>query len=210
MNKKIIIPILFFGSLWGIAEAVLGYLLHLIAFGVSGFIMFPIGFYFMYCTYKKTQNMKSIFFTGIVASAVKLIDLALPFMPMIKVIVPAASIIFESFAVALSYQLFKSMQNKICISGIVSSSLGWRVLFLLLQYALTLFGIQSKYISGGIAAMASFVLWQGFINVVILYTFAYFANKKSLNIFKEKKINAVVSVGTFLTAMVLSIAFSLI
>ncbi|NMC56407.1 MAG: hypothetical protein GYA50_04210 [Eubacteriaceae bacterium] len=210
MNKKIILPVLFFGSLWGIAEAALGYLLHLIPFGVSGFIMFPIGFYFMYCAYKRTHDIKSIFFTGLVASAVKLIDLALPFMPVIKILTPCASIIFESFAVALSYKLFKSMQNRICICGIVSSSLGWRVMFLLLQYVLTLFGIQSKYISGGTISMVSFVLWQGLINVVILYIFSYFANRKSLNILGKKKINTQISIATFITAMGLSIAFSLI
>ena len=210
MNKKTILTVLFFGSLWGIAEAALGYIMHLFPFGVSGFIMFPIGFYFMYCAYKRTRDIKIIFLVGLAAAAVKLIDLALPFLPVIKTLVPCASIIFESLAVALSYKLFKSMKNNICLWGIAASSLGWRIMFLLLQYVLTLFGLQSTYISGGIVSMASFVLWQGFVNAAILYTFAYFANKKSLNVFEQKKINASVSIGTFITAVSLTIVFAVI
>ena len=45
---KIAVVSLFWGALWGIAEATLGYLAHLISLipGIAGFIMFPIGFYF--------------------------------------------------------------------------------------------------------------------------------------------------------------------
>ena len=84
MSKKnmagIISTALFFGAAWGLIEAALGYLLHLLTFfaiGLSGAILFPIGFYFMYKAYDKTKELKTVLFAGIVAAIIKLSDFVL-------------------------------------------------------------------------------------------------------------------------------------
>jgi len=168
MNKKSISSVLFFGSLWGAAEAVLGYLLHFIPANISGFIMFPVGYCFMYCAYKKTGDIKSVFFTGIVAAAIKLINLAMPFLPVMKTIVPVACIVFESLAVFWAYKIFSSSQSKSCAGVAVFSSLSWRVMYLCLQFFLSLFGAASIFTDGTAYIILNFVIIQGLANAALL------------------------------------------
>lgn len=211
MNKKsLILTSVFFGSLWGISEAVLGYLLHLIPFGLSGFIMFPIGCYFMYKAFKLTQNIKSIMYVGFIAAIIKLADLVLPFLPSLKILVPSAAILFESLSLCAAYLIFQSMRSKPSIYSIVFSSIAWRVVFTMLQVVLTLFGIKSGLISGGIISIASFILLEGIVNVLIIYTFVRFENKSTNEVYEVKYIRPVISLGTFILSVLLSITFCIL
>ena len=208
-KKNVLLYSVFYGSLWGLAEAVLGYLLHLIPFSVSGFIMFPIGFYFMMRSYKYTQDLNSILLVGTIAAVIKLADLAMPFLPVIKTVVPSASILFEAIVVTVAYGLFKEMRSKISVPGIVAASLGWRLLFLLLQYVLTLFSIKSGLIAGGLQSILSFVLLEGLVNAVILFFIMRFAGKTTQAV-PEKRLNPFTAVGTLLVSMAVTVAVTLL
>lgn len=211
MNKKsLILTSVFFGSLWGISEAVLGYLLHLVPFGLSGFIMFPIGYCFMYRAFKLTHNIKSIMYVGFIAAFIKLADLVLPFLPSLKILVPSAAIVLESLSLYAAYLIFQNMRSKPSIYGIVFSSISWRVVFTMLQVMLTLFGIKSGLLSGGIISIANFILLEGIVNVLIIYTFVHFEKKAVKDVNEVKYIRPVISWGAFVLSVLLSITFCIL
>ncbi len=109
-KKNNLVSILVIGSFWGITEATVGYLMHLISlftfYGLSGIIMTMIAVYFMRMAYRTTGKVSSIFYVSIVAASIKLFDLALPFLPAAKTINPAIAILSESLAVVFVWNLF--------------------------------------------------------------------------------------------------------
>lgn len=168
-NKKAFFHVLLYGSLWGMAEAILGYVLHLLPFGVSGIIMFPIGYYFMIKAYRKTQNAGCVFLAGMVAAAVKLVDLLLNVLPVIRVLHPALAILLEALFTAAALKLFSSGTAQPNLKSVVLASVGWRVCFILYQYAMTFASIPSGIIDGGLSSVAGFVLYEGLLNSAIVY-----------------------------------------
>ncbi len=91
--------IILFGCLWGLSEAVLGTFIHLTPLGdLSGYILFPIGFYLMIKTYLKTKELNSILYIGFISAAIKISTLII-YNPafLLLVLKPAFFIIIESF-----------------------------------------------------------------------------------------------------------------
>jgi hypothetical protein len=207
-KKNLLTSCLLFGALWGMAEATLGYLLHLLPDGIPGFVMFPIGFFFMTRAFLRTGKVQSIFLVGLVAAAIKVTQLMLPFLPAIKVLVPAAAIIFEASLVAVSYIVLKSMKRKVTIPGILVSSIGWRLAYMALQYALTLFGIPSGYISAGWESIASFILLEGLVNAAII--FIVFRFKWANSAENAKTPHPVWSYGAFVLSVAATLVFAML
>ncbi len=108
-NKKFLNLVLFYGGLWGLAEATLGYLLHFLPTGVAGMIMFPVAFYFMSNLYKTTGMQSAVLMAGCVAAGIKLTGLAIPLQPPMSVINPAVSILLESLVI---FAFVKSTANR--------------------------------------------------------------------------------------------------
>ncbi len=129
-NKSAILMILFMGALWGVAEATLGYVLHLLPHGMSGMFMFPIGMYFMYNAYKKSNKTQAVLWVSMIAASIKLIDLALPTRSPMSVVNPAISILLEGLVVFAFVYAYKG--RKIVLSSFLVG-LGWIVAFTLLQ-----------------------------------------------------------------------------
>ena len=98
-NKKYLKPVLFYGGLWGLAEAALGYLLHFLPTGVAGIIMFPVAFYLMFNLYKSSGMQSGVLMAGCIAAGIKLTGLAIPLQSPISVINPAVSILLESLVI---------------------------------------------------------------------------------------------------------------
>lgn len=93
--------ILFFGGLWGIVEASLGTVLHLISdvtfktFVCSSTILLPIGWLLLTALYKRTKSIASISLAGVVAGLIKLsVALAIGFVD--TVYKPAIFIVLEA------------------------------------------------------------------------------------------------------------------
>ena len=101
MNLKNLPIIILFGSLWGIIEATLGYLLHLlpVSIYISGTVLFPLVTWILYKAYTLTNSKTALMSIGILAALIKSVDFLLPFGSPFKIINPMISIIFESLAV---------------------------------------------------------------------------------------------------------------
>ena len=103
--KKILPAILFFGSLWGIIEATLGWILHLLHFKGTSFLVLPFAIACMYMAIRRTGTPKAAFGVAIVAAAVKLTNLLPGTVPPYWVINPAVSILMEGIAFYLVYRV---------------------------------------------------------------------------------------------------------
>jgi hypothetical protein len=124
--KKNLNVILFWGALWGITEATLGYVLHIFSIpfpGLPGLLMFPVAFVFMHRVYDSTQEAMSIVQVACVAASIKLTDLLFGGLITIYVINPALSLILEALAVALVFSLVKEHQRR--INFVDSFAMGW-------------------------------------------------------------------------------------
>ena len=82
MKKHIesLLVILFWGSMWGIIEATLGWGFHKLHINGASIFLYSFGIFCMFAAMGHTgKGSKAIFGTAMVASAIKLMDLFLPF-----------------------------------------------------------------------------------------------------------------------------------
>ena len=101
--------VLFWGALWGLSEATLGYVLHAVRIpGLAGIVMFPVGLFFMLKAYRDSRSLIVIFATAVVAAAIKLSNLWLPGTSALDVFRPALAIISESLAVIFLLSIVES------------------------------------------------------------------------------------------------------
>ncbi len=184
--KQMTVISLFWGALWGIAEATVGYLAHLALFipGLAGFIMFPIGFYFMTRAYKDTGKPGILFSTAAVAASIKLVDLFLPNLSPIHTINPAIAILMESAAVFLVFKLLDNTLVQFRFREILIASTGWRLGFLFYSAILFVTAISQEFIQMGLAHILRFVLLESVINAVIII--AYLKADKALKCEKTR------------------------
>lgn len=131
MNKQHISVIIFFGALWGLLEATLGYILQFLPPLISGSIMFPIGATILIYVYKNTENKSSILWVSLIAASIKAINFLMPGLPPIKTYNPMIAIMLQSIAMIAILPLFnqKPLGFKILSLGI--ASLLWRSLFII-------------------------------------------------------------------------------
>lgn len=134
-KENLFLVVLFFGGLWGITEATLGYLLHFLPRGVAGFFMFPIAFYFMRCAFRETNKPQVIFYTAVVAAGIKLIDLFIPFKSPSYTLNPAMAILLESAVVYLFMRVYNEKKSHI-FRKTTLLCFAWRSIFLLSLFAL--------------------------------------------------------------------------
>ena len=79
---KTLFAVLLFGGAWGIIEATLGTVLHLpivhrTMFLSSTTILVPIAYFLMGACYKRSGNMRSVLYMGILAASMKAISCAI-------------------------------------------------------------------------------------------------------------------------------------
>ena len=170
-----ILTVVFFGAVWGLIEATIGYLLHWLPGMWSGLVMFPIAAALMYWAYQNTGRRNTILFVGLIAASIKAVNFALPLPPegFMRVYNPMISIILQSLTVfAFSYLFEKkaspAKQTLLQLGVLALAILTWRGAFLVNQ------AIQSA-ISGHLAYQlmvfvnfASFIFLNGFYEFVIL------------------------------------------
>lgn len=89
---------IFYGALWGITEATLGFFVHLVNIS-STFILLPIAFFFMRQVYKSTNKISSIFLISAISCSIKLLNIFTG-IRLDKVINPSISILLEGYAFA--------------------------------------------------------------------------------------------------------------
>lgn len=105
-KRQLIWISLFWGSLWGLAEATLGHVLHHVPIpGIAGYVMFPIGVFFMVQAFNHSGKLSAIHLTALVAANIKLLDLFLPARSPFAAINPAVAILCEAFVLGLFLKL---------------------------------------------------------------------------------------------------------
>lgn len=183
--KKWMVVSVFWGALWGFAEATLGYLAHLVLLipGIAGFIMFPIGFYFMTRAYRETGKLASLFSTAAVAASIKLVDLFLPGLSPIKTINPALCILMESLVVIALFKAVKFDLGKIRFKEALAAAAGWRIAFLAYSSLLFVFSVSGEFFQGGIVPVLRFLLLGSIVNAVLITV--YLQAEKSFGLGKK-------------------------
>ena len=126
--KRAVPPILFWGGLWGLAEAVLGHGLHLLRFpGLAGWVMFPVGFWMMSRALRRSGRTVVLAGVPAVAATVKLADFLLPIPDPFLVLNPAAAILIEGAAIALL--LSRAGESKPSFASLAAVSTAWRAVY---------------------------------------------------------------------------------
>lgn len=194
---------LFFGGLWGLSEATLGYILHWLPNGLSGSIMFPLAVYFMLNAAKQSSDT-AIPLTAIIAAAIKLLNLALPLRSAMSAVNPAVSILLES-AVVLIFVRVLNGQKTILKSAAMSGL--WLGTFLGVQ-ALVIHPVHGMYL----LPTTSFLMLLG-INMSIntLLIALYMNYRHRLNQFLAfPRYSLTASVPLLFIAMIIELGQSLI
>lgn len=114
MKSKIqsFLTILFWGSIWGIIEATLGWVLHATSLhhGTSN-ILFAFGIFCMLSALARSGKSSAVMLTAVVASVIKLADFLLPGVEG-GVLHPAMYILLEGAMVAVICQFFSFSSRK--------------------------------------------------------------------------------------------------
>jgi hypothetical protein len=183
--KKWMVVSVFWGALWGFAEATLGYLAHLVLLipGIAGFVLFPVGFYFMTRAYRETGKAGVIFSTAAVAASIKLVDLFLPGLTPIKTINPALCILMESVAVVILFKAVKFDLQKIRFIDALAASAGWRVAFLAYSGLLFALSVSGEFFQAGIGQVIRYLLTGPVVNALLIV--AYLQAEKSFGLGKR-------------------------
>lgn len=166
-ESKHVRTFIFWGSLWGLAEATLGTLFHVVPW-IAGFFMFPIGFYFMKKALNDSGKLISIFHTASIAAGIKLTGLLLPFQHPAKVLNPAASIMMEAAAVILFFSIFNYQRSNFKLREILSVTLGWRLIFITYHITLLTFSLYDGILQMTTITMVRFLVLETIINALVI------------------------------------------
>lgn len=97
---------LLYGSLWGVAEATVGHLLHLARVpGLPGLAMAPFAAWIMGRAAVRSRSAAAVFLAGAVAASLKLLDLLVPGTDILALINPIRAILLEALAGAVWVEL---------------------------------------------------------------------------------------------------------
>jgi len=190
VNLKLVSQIIFFGAIWGIIEATIGYLLHFLPPTIAGLVMFPIAAFILIKAYKATGSRASMIYVGIIAAGIKAVNFLVPGMMPFKIINPMVSIVMESLLVAAAYPLFSKANWNLKLAGAVIASVSWRlgyVLYMAVQFIIT--GFISKYIATPIDII-NFVVLNGFASGLLVFGVLKIEPKLTLKTFKFKLVYA--------------------
>ncbi len=156
-TMKIIVRVIAFGALWGLLEATLGYVLHLVHDYLPGLVMPAIGAAILVRLYKTTPNRTAVFAVGVIAAAIKAVDFLIPAMNPLRVANPMLSILMESLALAVLIPFFANAGAWRRVELQFYASFAWRLVFLAaVAIEFWLFGILSGQITS-FANAADFV-----------------------------------------------------
>lgn len=169
-ESKHVRTFIFWGSLWGLAEATLGSVFHIIPW-IAGFFMFPIGFYFMKKALNDSGKLVSIFYTASIAAGIKLTGLFLPLQHPAKILNPAASIMLEAVAVILFFNVFNYEKSQFKLREIITVTLGWRLIFITYHMVLLSLSLYDGILKMDMYTLVRFLVFESIINALIISFF---------------------------------------
>lgn len=110
--------VIFWGALWGILEATLGWLLHLVHFKGEVLVLYPFGLMCMMMAARQSGQISAAIKVAAVASLVKLINLfMLPSVPVYHVTNPAIAIFLEGL-VTWGFCIYAGKKESLWKTGI--------------------------------------------------------------------------------------------
>lgn len=204
MNKKAI-QIVYWGSLWGIAEATLGYVLHMAAIqlpGVPGFVMFPVAFYFMRKSYLASGKADAVFQVALVAALIKCCDFLITGNIPIRILNPAFSILLEGLAVALVFAYAERRKTDVGFASVFSMGVLWRAVFLSYLFLISLIDLPAALVTDGLQVSLRFLLLESFVNAILMV--AYLKIEKTARVVS---VPPMVAYAALATAIILTLAF---
>ena len=203
MRRSAIVA-LFWGSLWGLAEATLGYALHFAARaipGLPGFLMFPFAFACMHRAVRESDAAAAAFLASLVAASVKLADFLVPGHDPIRIINPALSIAMEGLAVYAFMAYCRRHGKEAGPAQAFGMGLLWRLMFSAHLWAISLFGLPASLVTSGPWPLLRFIFIESLVNAVIMV--GYFAVEKKLAL-RPSHISAVPACAASLLAAALA------
>jgi hypothetical protein len=177
---KLAAQIIFYGAIWGLAEASLGYLLHFLPPLVAGIVMFPIAVFILMRAFKATGSRSALILVGTVAAGIKAVNFLLPGISVFKTINPMISIMFESLVVAVAVPMLNSRKQLARITGSLGVSVGWRlgyILYMVAQFLIS--GSMTKFISSP-ALTLEFVVLNGVLSAILVYGVLFIEARTSI------------------------------
>ncbi|MCK5832427.1 hypothetical protein KAH81_02035 [bacterium] len=210
IKENRIFPVIFWGALWGIAEATLGLFFHAIKpLGpwISGAVMFPIGFYFMHLAFTKTGKIHSMFGVAVIASAIKLVNLVVPGLSPVSTINPTIAIMLEGASVALVYRFVDMKKPAFVTIPVLVMSLGWRVLFV--GY-LAVVASNTGLLSVGTWSIAKFLVVDMILNSLLISAYLIVSSRKAELGGSNIRIQPAVSILTLVLAVIIQFGVKLI
>lgn len=162
--------LLFYGALWGIAEATLGFLLHWLARflpvpNLAGLVMFPIGLLFMTAAVRSTGKPAAALGTAVVTAGIKLSSMALPFVTFRFVRSPVLAIAAEGMVVFLLLSATQLRLGATLFPKALLASALWRCAFLMIS---ALLGLQGGILAKPAPVLLGFLLLDSSVNAVII------------------------------------------
>jgi len=204
-NKSIWVYVLFFGAIWGILEATLGYALKFLPPLVSGSVMFPIAATLMVVTYQNTKSKSSMIYVAAIAASIKAINLFMPGLPPIKTYNPMIAMMLQSVVLVVFIPLFKKNTVPAAITGITVLGFSWRALFLgYIAIYHTLTGFKFPQLVST-SAMVQFVLLLGLMEAGVLGVIGFMRYALSQRVSFVFKPNTILALSTFIFAVVLTV-----
>lgn len=134
-------PIIVFGSLWGLFEATIGWIMHLVHFKNTSLVLYPIAALLMTLAIRKTGKSSTAIFVAFIAAMIKLTNLFYGTVPAYWVINPALSILFEGISLFFVYSIVNNIFSK--TSRLYTMSKGFFILFLI-QISFTAWRLTSN------------------------------------------------------------------
>jgi hypothetical protein len=166
--------ILVWGGLWGIFEATVGYLLHLLPFSVGWLVWYPVACFFMVNVYRKTGRVRDILYVGILAACIKLLNLFMP-VRVDRVINPAVSILLEALSMAIVAfglnRFFRSKKKSPAAKAIAvfCMNTGWRALYALYLLLLAPNWMREISVISSGEALVTFFITHNFFTSLVLF-----------------------------------------
>ena len=163
---------LFWGSLWGIAEATLGHLLHMVGLpGLAGIVMFPLGLFFMTKAFVFSGKRQVILFTAFTACLIKLTDLFFPVTTPFSVINPALAIVFESLVVMLLLPGKNGIEGRIRLERILGMAVSWKFLYAACIMCFSVFFPIKSFLNLGLSHAVKFFLFESAASGLLIFLF---------------------------------------
>ncbi len=176
--RKQLATLLFFGSIWGLLEATLGYALHFLPILISGSIMFPLAAFILMMAEKKLKSPWSLMWIGLIATSIKSINFLMPGLLPIKTYNPMIAIMIQSLVMVGVVIIAKKSPQGITMLALGLVSFLWRGLFLVnnvINHQLTGFNfpqlasmdatIEFMWVYGSMGALFLIVLYLGWIKL---------------------------------------------